>query len=171
MKFSGITLLVACAAGLCAAAATAGTPVYKWTDAEGVVHYSDKAPAHAAVPVKILELTALPPVNPEAVKREQAYIASVNQWYQQVLNRQTQLQYAQYLAWQENQPGATPAPGATTEVSYVSPLCWNCGRLWHRRPYFPHPGYRGPETQPPVFKSNLWNTQPSRFTQSLYHPQ
>lgn len=167
MRFTKTHLLLICVATLWTMAAAAGTPIYKWTDAQGVVHYSDKAPARADQNVKLLELPALPPVNPEAVEQEQAYIASVNQWYQQVLNRQSQLQYDQFLAWQENQPPKTTAPAAATEVSYVSPLCWDCGRLWHQRPYY----RRAPSAPSPIFKSNIWNTQPNRFTQSLYRPQ
>lgn len=167
MKFPGTHLLLVCALTAWAMAVMAGTPVYKWTDSQGVVHYSDKAPvAHADRDVKLLELPELPPVNPEALKQEQAYIASVKQWYQQVLNQQSQLQYDQYLAWQESQATATTAPAAATEVSYVSPLCWDCGPLWHRR-HYRHPAERAP----PAFKPNLWNTQPNRFTQSLYRPQ
>ncbi|HET9484697.1 MAG TPA: DUF4124 domain-containing protein [Xanthomonadales bacterium] len=54
---SGIRLirrLFAFALLACAAAAAAAQPIYKWTDANGVVHYGDAAPAGArASPVTI----------------------------------------------------------------------------------------------------------------------
>ncbi|MGH8279436.1 MAG: DUF4124 domain-containing protein [Gammaproteobacteria bacterium] len=172
MKPKSLRLALACLAALGVGTALAVTPVYKWTDAQGVVHYSDKAPKHATSPVKVMQLPALPPVSPEAVKQEQASIASIQQWYQQVLNQQSQLEYDQFLAWQESQPSTTtPAPATVTEVSYLSPLCWDCGPLWHRRSYYRPRRDRAPSTRPPVFKSNIWSTQPNRFTQSHYRPR
>lgn len=166
MKLLNATPWIACAIALFSVAAVAGTQVYKWTDSQGVVHYSDKAPVHVNHGVKVLELPTLPPVSPQAVKQERAYITSVNRWYQRVMNRQLQWRNAQLTAWQASQP---PQPVNIPEVAYASPLCWDCGRLWRRRSYR-RPDYRRPRAKPPVFKSNIWSTQPNPFTQQLYRP-
>ena len=169
MKLQHITLWIACTAALFSAVAVAGTPVYKWTDRQGVVHYSDKAPTHSPQNVKVLALPELPPVDPQAVKQEQAYIASVNQWYQEVMDRQLQWRNEQLMTWQPSPTAQSATPASTTEVTAVSPLCWDCGQLWHR-PYYRPPNYRRPQPKPSVFKSNIWSTQPNPYTQQLYHP-
>ncbi len=48
--------------------ATAGAEVYRWTDAEGRVHYGDRAPAGAAERV---DLPSAPPVQPDPELAEQ----------------------------------------------------------------------------------------------------
>lgn len=171
MKTLNATPWIACAAVLFSVAAVAGTQVYKWTDSQDVVHYSDKAPAHVNRSVKIIELPTLPPVNPQAVKQERAYITSVNQWYQRVINRQLQWRKQQLLAWRAGEPPQPVKPVSTTRVASLSPLCWDCGRLWRRRAYYWHRAHSRRQAKPRVFKSKIWSTQPNRFTQSLYHPQ
>ena len=168
-------VFVVCSAALFSAAATGGgTQIYKWTDSQGVVHYSDKAPTKAPQAVTLISLPEFPPVDPKAEAEEQAYIASVNQWYQSVLQQQSQLQYEQFLAWEQSQPAETPAP-PVEQVSYVTP-CWFCGFGFRHRHHhepdaddFMHPFPVHPP-MPNSFQTNIWSTRPNPFTQSLYKP-
>ncbi|MGB9428453.1 MAG: DUF4124 domain-containing protein [Gammaproteobacteria bacterium] len=169
-KLNEIMLLVCAAALFSGVASAAGTQIYKWTDAQGVVHYSDKAPAQTPQPVALITLPEFPPVDQKAEAADQAWIASINQWYENVLKQESQLQYEQFLAWQESQ-SSEPVPPATEQVSYVTPLCWDCGRFGFRhRPHDKMPSPRTPHAISPVFKSNIWSTQPNPFTQQLYKP-
>ncbi len=49
--------------------------VYKWTDAAGVLHYSDKPPKEAA-DVQTLDLPDLPPQDPAKIAADQAALAA-----------------------------------------------------------------------------------------------
>jgi len=150
-----------------------GQQIYKWVDGQGVVHYSDKAPGQTLQPVKLITLPEFPPVDPKAEAEEQARIAGVNQWYESVLKQETQLQYAQLLAWQKSRPTAAAVPPAE-QVSYAAPLYGGYFRFRHRhhesdgddfgRP--PHPNRPMPRT----FQSSPWNTQPNPFSEQLYKP-
>ncbi len=46
--------------------------VYKWTDAAGIIHYSDKPPVQAVADVQTLDLPALPPQDPAELAARQA---------------------------------------------------------------------------------------------------
>ena len=174
MNTQSIKILIVLAATLYSMAAFAdGQQIYKWTDSQGVVHYSDKAPVKPVHSVQQITLPALPAPDPQSEAQNQAWIAGVNQWYESVLKQESQLQYEQLLAWQESQPKAAPVPPAEP-VSYAAPLYGGYFRFRHRhhesdgdefgRP--PHPS--GP--MPRAFRSSLWNTQPNPFSQQLYKP-
>lgn len=52
--------------------------VYKWTDAAGIIHYSDKPPAQAVADVQTLDLPALPPQDPvELAARQTALLTQI----------------------------------------------------------------------------------------------
>ncbi len=171
MNTQSIKILIVLAATLYSMAAFAdGQQIYKWTDSQGVVHYSDKAPVKPVHSMQQITLPALPAPDPQSEAQNQAWIAGVNQWYESVLKQESQLQYEQLLAWQESQP-TEPTPPATEQVSYVTPLCWDCGRFGFRhRQHDKMPSPRPPHAISPVFKSNIWSTQPNPFTQQLYKP-
>lgn len=162
------SVLLACLTLLFSGVALAdGTQIYKWTDSQGVVHYSDKAPAKTPELVTLMSLSEFPPADPKAAAEEQAYIAFVNQWYQNLMQQQSQQQYEQFLAWEQSQP-VEPAAPPVEQVSYVTP-CWSCGFGSH----FHHHRFRPPLLSPPTpqsFHTSLWSTQPNLFTQSLYKP-
>ena len=149
---------MAAATMLCAGAATAGNmQIYKWVDGQGVVHYSDAAPAGAQPAVTRITLPEFPPPDPQVEAADQAWIASVNQWYQSVLDQQAQLQYEQNLAWQQSQPAPAPAPTpASQDLAYVVPVCCQCDRFHfrhhHRRPLLSAP-------TPQSFHNSLWHPQ------------
>lgn len=158
------TLILFCGLALLSAAAVAGdTQIYKWTDSQGVVHYSDKAPASPQISLQVMTLPELPAANPKVEAANQAWIASVNQWYQNILKQQSELQYQEFLAWEESQANA---PAVTEQVSYVTPLCWDCARfrLHHRH-------LRQPllSTPTPRVQNSLWSTRPNAFNSSLWN--
>jgi len=105
--------LIASFAVLFAGTASAGDlQVYKWVDSQGVVHYSDQAPATRQPDLQQMTLQALPAPDPKALAEDQAWIASINQWYQTVLDDQAQLEYEQLLA---SQAAPSPAPPSSPE--------------------------------------------------------
>lgn len=147
---------IAAATLLCAGAAAAGNVhIYKWVDGQGVVHYSDMAPAEAQPVVTRVTLPDFPPPDPQAEAADQAWIASIHQWYQSVLDQQAQQQYQEFLAWEQSQPVSGPAP-ASQDLAYVVPVCWQCERFHfrrhHRRPLLSMP-------TPQSFQNSLWHPQ------------
>ncbi|MDE2139660.1 MAG: DUF4124 domain-containing protein [Gammaproteobacteria bacterium] len=151
---------MAAATMLFAGTAVAGnTHIYKWVDGQGVVHYSDMAPAEAQPAMTRLTLPDFPPPDPQAEAADQAWIASINQWYQNVLDQQAQLQYQEYLAWEQSQPVPAPVPTSapdTQEFAYVVPVCWPCERFHfhhhHRRPLLSAP-------TPQSIQNSVWHPQ------------
>jgi hypothetical protein len=173
-----ISVLLVCGAALFSAVAVAGgTQIYKWTDSQGVVHYSDKAPAQPQTSLTVMALPEPPPVDPKAEAADQAWIASVNQWYQSVLQQQSELQYQEFLAWEENQP---PLAATTQQVSYVTPICWDCDRFRFHHHHFRPPLLSTPmpqsihnslwSTQPNSFNSSVWNTNPALLNRPFFKP-
>ena len=165
-----VKFLMVLAASLISAAVVAdGQQIYKWTDSQGVVHYSDKAPVNAEQPVTTMELAELPPVDAQIQAQNQAWIADINQWYQGIVVQENQQQYNQILAWQESQDqAAVSSSNSTQAVSTVSQIYggyrpfnykhWQHGRRPAQLP-----------AKSPVFKSSIWNTQPNPLSEQLYN--
>lgn len=163
-----VTIFLVCSAALFSAAATGdGAQIYKWTDSQGVVHYSDKAPANPQSSLQVMALPELPPVDPKAETADQAWIADVNQWYQNVLKDQAQLEYEQLLASQASQSPAPPSsPEGAEPLSYVMPVLGGYYRFHRHRSHRPLLSAPTPQS----FQNSLWHPQPNPFTQSLYKP-
>ena len=71
--------LVLLALILCAtftASAFADQPIYKWTDSNGTLHYSDKPPARATSDLQTMDLPAFPPQDPAKIAADQAALAA-----------------------------------------------------------------------------------------------
>jgi len=166
LRLSTTAFLICGAFLLSAAAMAGGTQIYKWTDSQGVVHYSDKAPINQPTSLQVMALPELPPADPKAEAADQAWIASVNQWYQNVLKQQSELQYQEFLAWEESQPTAPP-PTSTEQVSYVTPFCWDCERSHFHHRHFRKPLLSAPTPQ--AIQNSLWSTQPNSFNSSLWN--
>lgn len=100
-----------CLALLLPAAALADSPpVYKWTDATGVIHYSDKPSADTAMDVQTLDLPPLPPQDPAAIATQQASLLAQLATLQQLQQSQDlQRQQAAALARQQAELEATLA--------------------------------------------------------------
>lgn len=134
MKKSLAIFSAICLALLLPAAASAdGSQIYKWTDAQGVLHYSDTPPKDA-MPVTVMDLPALPPLDPEKIAATQAWIVSVDDQQQrqkaeddlqrrerELAQQQAQLQ-ATLAALQQYAAAAEPAPVylAYTPSRYVA---------------------------------------------------
>lgn len=72
-----ITSSLAVCALLLPALAFAGNPqMYKWTDDQGVVHYSDQPPNQDVADVKTLDIPVFPPVDPVQLAQEQAALTA-----------------------------------------------------------------------------------------------
>ncbi len=174
MSTQRIKILIVLTAVLFSTAAFAdGQQIYKWTDSQGVVHYSDKAPVNSAHSVQQITLSVLPAPDPQSEAQNQAWIASVNQWYESVLKQESQLQYEQLLAWRESQPKAAAVPPAE-QVSYAAPLYGGYFRFRHRHHESDGDDFGRPphsnRPMPAVFQPSFWNTQPNPFSQQLYKP-
>lgn len=162
-----VAVLIFCMASLLPAVAAAdGMQIYKWTDRQGVVHYSDKAPANPQTTLQIMALPELPPADPKAEAADQAWITSIHQWYQNILKQQSELQYQEFLAWEESQPPAPP-PAAGEQVSYVTPFCWDCARIHFHHRHFRRPLLSAPTPQ--SIQNSVWSTQPNAFNPSLWN--
>lgn len=167
MRKLSASVWIAAATMLFAGTAVAGnTPIYKWVDGQGVVHYSDTAPPATQPVVTRLALPEFPPPDPQAEAADLAWIASINQWYQSVLDQQAQQQYQEFLAWEQNQPAPAPAP-ASQELAYVVPVCWQCERFHfrhhHRRPLLSMP-------TPQSFQNSLWHPQTGPLRPQPFRP-
>jgi hypothetical protein len=169
-KSSTILLITAAAALFSGTAAAGNLSIYKWVDGQGVVHYSDHAPAPGRnqTNLTLMTLPALPAPGAQVIAADQAWIASINKWYQTVVQQQQQEEYLQLLATKQAEP-PPPPPAPVESVSYVAP-CWSCGfgfRLHHHR-HFRRPLLSLPTPQ--SFQASLWNTRPNPFSQQLYKP-
>lgn len=83
-----------------AAAIADDQPIYKWTDAQGVVHYSDKSPKDAA-DVQTLDLPAFPAQDPAKIAADQAALAASTAALQQQMLNAAALQQQQLAMAQE----------------------------------------------------------------------
>ena len=162
MSRVSIMVFLVCSAALFSAAAVAdGAQIYKWTDSQGVVHYSDKAPASPQSSLQVMALPESPPVDPQAEAADQAWIASINQWYQTVLNDQAQLESAQLLAsqaYQSPEPPSSPEDGE--QMSYVMPVLGGYYRFHHHHPHRPLLSLPTPQS----FQNSLWHPELNPFS-------
>lgn len=87
-----LTILVLLA--LAPAAFADGTQLYKWTDAQGVIHYSDKPPVQAAADLQTIDIPAFPAQDPAELAARQAELvaqtAAAQKLLQVQLDEQTQ---------------------------------------------------------------------------------
>ncbi|HEV2111052.1 MAG TPA: DUF4124 domain-containing protein [Gammaproteobacteria bacterium] len=103
-----LSILALLAASFSAVAFADGQSVYKWTDALGVVHYSDKPPTEAAPDLQSMDLPAFPPQDPAKIAAEQAALtASTAALVQQQQAEEALQQRAEELALERAQLQAT----------------------------------------------------------------
>src|SRR5579859_6997982 len=62
--------------------------MYKWTDVDGVVHYSDKPPVEAVTDLQTLDIPSFPAQDPAKIAAEQAELVAQIQAVQQLLQTQ-----------------------------------------------------------------------------------
>ncbi|MDE2236150.1 MAG: DUF4124 domain-containing protein [Gammaproteobacteria bacterium] len=169
-----ITILCSIVFGTCSTAAFAGSPqIYKWVDSQGVVHYSDKAPATPQQHMQLIALAPLPAVDAQTEAQNRAWIVSINQWYQNMVSLETEQRYNQILAWQASQDQAAES-GATSQQNETGTSLVYVGYnpyQFHHHVYHPHHGKRPGHFSPPslVFQPDLWDTRPNAFSQQLFN--
>ena len=147
MKNLHISIPIALCAVLFSVAAFAdGQTVYKWTDEQGVVHYSDKPPAQTAPDLQTLDLPALPPQDPAKIAADQAALAAstaalVQQQQAEEALQQREEEIALERAQLEVSQQALQAQAATPEPVPVYPIYVNSRfipRSYRRNLYVPH---------------------------------
>jgi hypothetical protein len=117
------TLILLALLALAPAAFADGTQLYKWTDAQGVVHYSDKPPAQPAADLSTTAMPSFPVQDPAVLAAKQAALDAQAQTAQKLLQIQLDQQaearrHAEVqaeLAAAEQQPD----PGMAAEPIYV----------------------------------------------------
>lgn len=146
-KFLALLSITLFAGVFSAAVLADGPPVYKWTDSQGVVHYSDKPPVQAAPDLQTLDLPAFPAQDPARIAADQAALAASTaaliqrQQAEQALHQRDEelaLEKAQLEAAQQalNQDAAAAAQPAPVYAIYAnSPFI---PRSFHRNLYVHH---------------------------------
>lgn len=117
-----------------------GTQYYKWTDAQGVIHYSDKAPVQPAADLQTMDMPAFPAQDPAALAAHQAELVAEAAAAQKLLQAQLAEQaQANALAVQQAQLAADqqqPDSGPTAEPIYVDSAF--VPRVYRANLYVPH---------------------------------
>jgi Domain of unknown function (DUF4124) len=162
-------LCVLVLAGLSAGVSADSMQIYKWTDPQGVVHYSDKPPAVSAPERYLLNLPKLPPVDPKKIAATDAWIASINEMVRRQQAQDELAQQQRELAQQAaaSQPIDTvsyqPAP---IYIGYVQPQILH----HHDRNEFRHIRY----TKQRVSTTPTWpfpyNLNESSFPEEWHKP-
>lgn len=155
MKKQLAVSMLALAAALFSAVASADSQaVYKWTDDQGVVHYSDKPPKEATHNLQTLDLPAFPPQDPAKIAADQAALAASTaalvqrQQAEQALQQRDEelaLERAQLQAVQESlrrDAAASSQPAPVYAIYANSPFI---PRSYRRNLYVPHrfDGHKG----------------------------
>lgn len=113
MKKILVLLTLLCGTAFMAAAFADGQSIYKWTDSDGTVHYSDKPPETAPADLTTLDLPALPPQDPAKVAADQAAEVASTAATLKLLQAQLALQQQQLnlqLQQAQLQAVTTPVP-------------------------------------------------------------
>jgi hypothetical protein len=136
-------------------------PVYRWTDASGEVHFSDRPPPGAAQPVEQVDVAPVPAAPPA-----DDYYSVVNQARRMEelrLERERQSAEIEVLQRQAAPPPEPPRPapapeqGASRGIWLAPPVYWGPGSWPGQRPPHrpgwddsdrPHPGHRPPPDRP-----------------------
>ena len=129
-----------------APAAFADAPqVYKWTDATGVIHYSDKPPVQAAADLQSMDMPSFPAPDPAEIAAHQAQLDAEARTAQQLLQAQLAEQaQSRALALQQAQLEAAAAAqqqadsGPAVQPIYVDsvfvPRAYRANLYVHHRP-------------------------------------
>src|ERR1700756_4638301 len=123
-------LLPLLALGVSAIAVADDPQLYRWTDAQGTVHYSDQPPAQPAPDLTASDIPSFPPADPVKLAQRQAdllaQVAALQQLTQAQLAQQAQAtalaqQRAEFAALQAEQAAQAQAvETAPAEPIYVS---------------------------------------------------
>lgn len=157
-------ILLVSAALLLASATAAyadGTQVYKWTDAQGVVHYSDKAPKEIAPDLATLQMD-FPAPDPAKLAAAQAALQAEKTALQQDAALQATLEQQRLeLAREQAELAAAQQPAQDEPATVVEPIYVQSAsvpRVYRRNLYVPHPSFNkmamqthtNPPSRPPI---------------------
>jgi hypothetical protein len=159
-KFLALLSITLFAAVFSAAAVADDQIVYKWTDSQGTVHYSDKPPAVAAADLQTLDLPPLPPQDPAKIAADQAALAASTRALQQQMLTQAALdQQAAEHAQQRAELQATEAALQQDAAAAAQPA--PVYAIYANSPFIPR-----------SFRTNLYGAhRPSdRRSMSVDHP-
>lgn len=121
MKTPFATSILLCLAVLLSASAWAGgIKVYKWTDAQGLLHYSDKPPLDATADLQTLQFD-LPPVDTAALAASEAEMAQLSAALRQQQAEEDLARQRQELAAQQAELAATLASLQQATVATAQP--------------------------------------------------
>lgn len=147
-NWPAIALTILAAAALSGAAVAHNPPVYKWTDAQGIVHYSDTPPKLIDSGQYLFKLPKLPPVDPREIAAIQARIADINAMLHRIqVQRERELQ-----RWRSQQAAQQPAEETPPAVQLVTAVPVYVGN--HRRHHFDRHRYRDRDDFKPVRRSS-----------------
>ncbi|HEY1774221.1 MAG TPA: DUF4124 domain-containing protein [Gammaproteobacteria bacterium] len=111
---------VMCAAALLSRASLAdNSQLYRWTDAQGVVHYSDQPPQQPVADLKTSDLPEFPAVDQAKLDKEQAALFAEAAALQQLAQTQAQAQADARLAAAALAADQVPAIVPATDDSYT----------------------------------------------------
>lgn len=79
-------------ASLAQAALADGATLYKWTDAQGVIHYSDQPPVQPAADLQSTDMPSFPVQDPAQIAAHQAQLVAQAQAAQKLLQAQLEQQ-------------------------------------------------------------------------------
>jgi len=143
MKKLLILVLLPLTAAFMAAVHADGQTVYKWTDSDGTVHYSDKPPAAQPADLSTLDLPALPPQDPAKIAADQAAQAASTADTLKLLQAQLALQQQQLslqLQQAQLQAAATPPPAEsdTADMDSADEVLPVVYPIYERSAFVPH---------------------------------
>ena len=126
-----------------AAAFADNSQMYKWTDAQGVIHYSDQPPKQAEADVQTLDIPAFPPQDPVKLAAAQAALTQQAMAMQQaeaaqqaqaaaLALQQAELQ-ATLAAMQQSQDTATESPPLIYSTSAFVPRAYRTNLFVYHR--------------------------------------
>jgi|GEM_PF-6139107 len=145
----------ALAAALLSPALLADNPqLYTWTDAQGVVHYSDQPPTQPAADLKTSDLPEFPAVDQAKLDKEQAALLAQAAALQQLAQAQAQALAAERLAAAQSAAAQQPAVVPAADDSYPpAPIYVSSAfvpRAYRANLYLPHrqSGHTVPKTRP-----------------------
>jgi len=116
--------------------------LYRWTDAQGVIHYSDQPPTQPATDLATSAMPVFPAVDQAKLDQEQAALLAQAAALQQLVQAQAAAQAAARLAAAELAAQEAPPVVPATDDSYSpAPIYVNSAfvpRIYRANLYIPH---------------------------------
>jgi hypothetical protein len=141
MKSIFVCCVLLAAASLSPAVLADDTQLYKWTDTQGVIHYSDQPPTQAVADLATRPIPVFPAVDQAKVDKEQAALLAQAAALQQLTAAQAAAD-AQARIAAAQQAAAQPQPAVSTDdVDTLAPIYVSSAfvpRIYRANLYLPH---------------------------------